>query len=77
MFSLLTFLIRAVFNLVKSKKHLLLQACLYKKEIEIIKRPHQGLDQRIPMKYKPHLYGKVQKLPILSGLHHHYIRSAA
>jgi transposase InsO family protein len=41
------------------------------------KRPHQGLDQRIPMKYKPHLYGKVQKLPILGGLHHHYIRSAA
>ena len=41
------------------------------------KRPHQGLDQRIPMKYKPHRYGKVQKLPILGGLHHHYIRSAA
>ena len=41
------------------------------------KRPHQGLGQRIPMKYKPHLYGKVQKLPILGGLHHHYIRSAA
>jgi len=193
MFSLVTFLIRAVFNLVKSKKHLLLQACLYKKEIEILKRqnqkkrlniqysdrlifsilnrignikdiltivkpetvllwqklmikrfwtyksknrtgrppvkkeikqiilnmnaiaerfvgsvrqevldfyilinekqiqrildeyisyynsrrPHQGLDQRIPMKYKPRLYGKVQKLPILGGLHHHYIRSAA
>ena len=41
------------------------------------KRPHQGLGQRIPMKYKPHLYGKVQKLPILGSLHHHYIRSAA
>jgi len=41
------------------------------------KRPHQGLDQISPMKYKPHLYGKVQKLPILGDLHHHYIRSAA
>jgi len=41
------------------------------------KRPHQGLDQRIPMKYKPHLYGKVQKLPILGGLHHYYMRRAA
>jgi transposase InsO family protein len=40
------------------------------------KRPHQGLDQRIPIKYKPHLYGKVQKPPILGGLHHHYFRSA-
>ena len=94
MFSLLTFLIGAIFNLLKSKKNLLLQVCLYKKELEILKRqnqkildeyinyynskrPHQGLDQRIPMKYKPHLYGKVQKLPILGGLHHHYFRSAA
>jgi transposase InsO family protein len=41
------------------------------------KRPHQGLDQRIPKKYKTHRYGKVQKLPILGGFHHHYFRSAA
>jgi hypothetical protein len=34
------------------------------------KRPH-------PRKYKPHLYGKVQKIPVLGGLHHHYLRSAA
>jgi hypothetical protein len=41
MFSLLTFLIRAVFNLLKSKKNLLLQVCLYKKELEILKRQNQ------------------------------------
>jgi transposase InsO family protein len=41
------------------------------------KRPHQGIDQRIPRKYQPHLNGKVQKLPILGGLHHHYFRRAA
>jgi hypothetical protein len=41
------------------------------------KRPHQGIDQRTPRKYKSHFYGKVQKLPILGGLHHHYIRRAA
>jgi hypothetical protein len=35
------------------------------------------INPRIPMKYKPHLYGKVQKLPVLGGLHHHYLRSAA
>ena len=41
------------------------------------KRPHQGIDQKVPRMYKPQLYGKVQKLPILGGLHHHYSRSAA
>jgi hypothetical protein len=94
MWPLLTFLIGAIFNLLKSKKDLLLQIFLYKKELEILKwqnqkildeyinyynskRPHRGLDQRIPKKYKPHLCGKVQKLPILGGLHHHYFRGAA
>jgi hypothetical protein len=41
MFSLLTFLIGAIFNLLKSKKNLLLQVCLYKKELEILKRQNQ------------------------------------
>jgi transposase InsO family protein len=41
------------------------------------KRPHQGIDQKVPRMYKPQIYGKVQKLPILGGLHHHYSRSAA
>jgi transposase InsO family protein len=41
------------------------------------KRPHQGLEQRIPMGYKPQVYGRVFKLPILGGLCHHYMRSAA
>jgi transposase InsO family protein len=53
MFSLLTFLIRAVFNLVKSKKHLLLQACLYKKEIEILKRQNQR--KRLNIQYSDRL----------------------
>ncbi len=43
MFLLLTFLIRAVFNLAKSKKYLLLQACLYKKELEILKRQNKKI----------------------------------
>jgi len=41
------------------------------------KRPHQGIDQRIPNGYKSQLHGKVQKSPILSGLCNHYYRSAA
>jgi len=41
------------------------------------KRPHQGIDQKVPRMYNPQIYGKVQKLPILGGLHHHYSRSAA
>lgn len=53
MFSLLTFLIRAVFNLVKSKKHLLLQACFYKKEIEILKRQNQR--KRLNIQYSDRL----------------------
>ena len=53
MFSLLTFLIRVVFNLVKSKKHLLLQACLYMKEIEILKRQNQR--KRLNIQYSDRL----------------------
>ncbi|OVE79201.1 hypothetical protein BVY01_03125 [bacterium I07] len=41
------------------------------------KRPHQGIDQNIPIGYQPHLAGKVLKLPILNGLCHHYYRRAA
>ena len=41
------------------------------------KRPHQGIDQRVPIGYKPQLHGKVLKFPILGGLCHHYWRSAA
>ena len=38
------------------------------------KRPHQGLDQRVPKRYNPLLHGKVFKFPILGGLCHHYVR---
>jgi hypothetical protein len=41
------------------------------------KRPHQGINQKVPRRYEPQLNGKVLKLPILGGLHHHYVRSAA
>lgn len=41
------------------------------------KRPHQGIDQQIPLGYNPLIHGKVLKLPILSGLCHHYFRRAA
>jgi hypothetical protein len=68
MFSLLTLLIGAIFNLLKSKKELIIQ---------IPKRPHQGIDQRIPNGYKAQTYGRVLKFPILGGLCHHYVRRAA
>ena len=41
MFSLLTFLIGVIFNLLKSKKELLIQISLQKKEIEILLRKNQ------------------------------------
>lgn len=41
------------------------------------KRPHQGIDQRIPMGYEPQAHGKIISQPILGGLHHHYFRKAA
>jgi hypothetical protein len=41
MFSLLAFLIGAIFNLLKSKKELIIQFCLHKKELEILKRQNQ------------------------------------
>ena len=42
-----------------------------------LKRPHQAIDQRVPMGYKPLIHGKVLKFPILGGLCNHYIRRAA
>ena len=41
------------------------------------KRPHQGIDQRIPKGYNPQLHGRVLKFPILCGLCNHYTRIAA
>jgi transposase InsO family protein len=41
------------------------------------KRPHQGIEQRVPLGYKPQFNGRVRKLPILGGLCNHYVRSAA
>ncbi len=40
------------------------------------KRPHQGING-IPQKFTPKKYGKILKIPILSGLHHSYERCAA
>jgi len=40
-------------------------------------RPHQGLEQHVPQNYSPQKEGKIVKLPVLSGLHHHYFRKAA
>jgi putative transposase len=41
------------------------------------KRPHQGLKQHVPQNYSPHKEGEIHKQPVLSGLHHHYLRKAA
>jgi hypothetical protein len=62
MFSLLTLLISAIFNLAKSKKYLLLQACLYKKEIEVLKRQNMKNDN-LNWGYKK-IQGELLKLGI-------------
>ncbi|OVE79200.1 hypothetical protein BVY01_03120 [bacterium I07] len=41
MFSFITFLFKAIFNLFESKKQLSIQNCLKLKEIEILKRQNQ------------------------------------
>ena len=41
------------------------------------KRPHQGIGQDTPKKYIPFRRGEILKVPVLSGLHHHYYRKAA
>ena len=41
MFALLTFIFSVIFNLIKSKKKLIIQNCLQKKEIDILKRQNQ------------------------------------
>lgn len=41
------------------------------------KRPHQGIDQGIPLGYSVQSHGSVCSQPILGGLHHHYFRSIA
>ena len=41
MFSIITFLFRVILNLIKSKKELIVQICLHKKEIEILERQNQ------------------------------------
>jgi putative transposase len=40
-------------------------------------RPHQGLNQQSSTGYCPEEKGEILKIPILSGLHHHYFRRAA
>lgn len=39
------------------------------------KRPHQGINQKIPSGYSPTKGEKILSMPILEGLHHHYERS--
>ena len=41
MFSLLTLLVGIIFNLLKSKKELIIQICLHKKELEVLKRQNR------------------------------------
>jgi putative transposase len=40
-------------------------------------RPHQGINQQVPIGYKPMIHGNVLKFPILGGLCKHYGRRAA
>ncbi len=41
------------------------------------KRPHQGINQCVPLGYTPQTTGKIIAEPILSGLVYHYKRKAA
>ena len=41
------------------------------------KRPHQGINQQVPIGYEPMINGKVLKFPVLGGLCNHYVRRAA
>ena len=40
-------------------------------------RTHQGINYGIPKGLDPQKNGKIRKLPILGGIHHHYYREAA
>ena len=40
-------------------------------------RPHQGINQSIPQGYTSQDKGRIVKMPVLSGLWHHYYREAA
>jgi hypothetical protein len=40
------------------------------------KRPPQGIEQQVPLGYKPQSNGKVKNIPILGGLCNHYVRHA-
>jgi putative transposase len=41
------------------------------------KRPHQGLNQEIPLGYIPQSHGSVKSQTVLGGLNHHYYREVA
>jgi putative transposase len=41
------------------------------------KRPHQGIEQQVPLGYEPMIDGNVVKFPVLGGLCNHYMRRAS
>ena len=59
-----------------NKKHLQKVLKEYK-EFYNSNRPHQGINQSIPLDHPKNQTGQIKKLPILGGLHHHYFRKAA
>ena len=42
-----------------------------------IKRPHQGIEQRVPKGHTIRNFGRIKSKPILFGLNHEYYRKAA
>jgi hypothetical protein len=64
-------------NLMKKIKKKLIVSKIYKQIYFSVWTPHQGINQQVPKRYTPQQDGKIVKMPILSGLHHHYYRRAA
>lgn len=66
--------------LILSERHLRRQVNQYVRYFNLV-RPHQGLNQHIPMPPVPSntavLEGEVISIPVLNGLHHNYRRRAA
>jgi hypothetical protein len=77
MINFICLFIKIILNIFKTKRVLIYEIALLKKEPSATIIITQGIEQQLPNKYKSQKSGKILKMPILSGLHHHYYRKAA